>query len=568
MQDRFFIAVALREIGRLLNLKGENPFKTRAYERGAQALEELNADLGVLIQERRLTEIPGIGVALAATIEELYHTGKSTMLERLRGELPPGILELSGLPGLGLKKIVALHAALGIRSVSDLKSACEKGLLRNVKGFGEKIEAKIAQAIEGLERRGARALLHKALDEGERLLRHLRACPEIVEADIAGALRRWKETVGRVRLVAASDYPEAVLDHFLRFPPIVQIVERNANRCAARLASGLHVDLDVVKPADYVASLHYFTGSKKHYAKLEALAHSKGMALGPARAASGKNLRAKEEKEIYHHLGMQHIPPELREDEGEIEAALSGTLPILVTADDIQGMVHCHTLYSDGQESVEEMALAAEAMGMKYLTVTDHSPSAFFARGVKLDRLMVQWEEIARVQERVNVKLLKGTESDILDDGSLDYPDAILEQFDIIIASIHVRGGMDADRMTRRLLQTIKLPFFKIWGHPLGRLIQSRPPLECHIEQVLDAVAESDAALEVNGDPRRLDLEPRWIRAARRRGVKFVISTDAHSTGGLRNLRYGVAMARRGWLTRDEVLNTMDADDFKKAVHP
>jgi DNA polymerase (family X) len=262
------------------------------------------------------------------------------------------------------------------------------------------------------------------------------------------------------------------------------------------------------------------------------------------------------------------VPPELREDEGEIEAAQAGALPSLVTLDDIQGLIHCHTLYSDGKSSIEEMALAADAIGMKYLTITDHSPSAFYARGVKIDRLKAQWEDIAKAQEKVKVKLLRGTESDILDNGAFDYPDAILEKFDIIIASIHVRSGMGPGPMTQRLVRAMSSPFSKIWGHPLGRLVRSRPPLDCDMEKVLDAIATSRAAVEINGDPRRLDLEPRWIRAARQRGIKFVVSTDAHSTDSLQYVRYGVAMARRGWLARTDILNTLSAAEFTQAVRP
>ncbi|HET9763134.1 MAG TPA: PHP domain-containing protein, partial [Casimicrobiaceae bacterium] len=257
-----------------------------------------------------------------------------------------------------------------------------------------------------------------------------------------------------------------------------------------------------------------------------------------------------------------------REDNGEIEAALAGKLPRLVEFEDIRGLTHCHTVYSDGKNSVEEMAFAAEALGMKYLTITDHSPSAFYAGGVELDRLKRQWEEIDRAQEKVKLRLLKGTESDILPDGSLDYPDEILERLDIVIASIHQRNKMDAEQMTRRIVTAMKSPFFKIWGHPLGRLLESRPPLECDMEKVLDTIAAANAAIEINGDPRRLDLEPRWIREARSRGIQFLISTDAHSTRSLGYLRYGVDMARRGWLTREEVLNTLPEKDFVKAVHP
>ncbi len=309
----------------------------------------------------------------------------------------------------------------------------------------------------------------------------------------------------------------------------------------------------------YAAALLRHTGSRRHTARLEALARAQKIDW---------NARAKDEKEIYRRLGMQYVPPELREDEGEIEAALAGKLPRLVEYGDIRGLTHCHTVYSDGKNTVEEMALAADALGMEYLTITDHSPSAFYAGGVEVERLKRQWEEIDRAQEKVKVRLLKGTESDILPGGALDYPDEILARFDIVIASIHQRNKMDADQMTRRLVAAMKSPFFKIWGHPLGRLIGSRPPLECHMEKVLDAVAEAKAAIEVNGDPRRLDLEPRWVRAARARGIRFLVSTDAHSTAALGYLRYGIDMARRGWLAAGEVLNVLPAKKFLSAVRP
>jgi DNA polymerase (family 10) len=326
--------------------------------------------------------------------------------------------------------------------------------------------------------------------------------------------------------------------------------------------------LHVVRPEDFITAVHYWTGSRAHCAKLEERARARGTSLNAPRTSGPSSPTLLNERDIYAQLGLQYIPPEQREDEGEIEAAAAGKLPVVVTLDDVQGMVHCHTVYSDGRNSVEEMARAAEAMGMQYLTITDHSPSAFYARGVKIDRLRAQWDEIDKVQEKVKIRLLKGTESDINEDGSLDYPDFILERLDIVIASIHTRNKMDSEQMTRRLLRALRSPFFKIWGHPLGRLVQSRAPLECRMEEVLDAIAVSRAAIEVNGDPRRLDLEPRWIRAARERGIKFVISTDAHSTAALSAVQYGVAMARRGWLKSDEILNTRDARAFVQAVHP
>jgi DNA polymerase (family 10) len=570
MQDRFQIAAALREISRLLELKGENPFKARAYERGARILEQLTADLDTLVKNRQLTEIGGIGSALARVIEEIHRTGRCALLAEMREQLPPGAVELGAVRGLSLKKIAALYGALGISSVADLKAACEQGRLSKVKGFGQKSEATILASIERLERHEERVLLDHALEEAERLLRHMRGVPEVVAADAAGALRRRKESIRSIKIIAASADTAAVVEGFLRYSSLTHSADRSEDRCAAHLAGGLRAELIVVSPENYISALHSWTGSKEHCAKLEALAQARGETLKthPAPRSGNKQCAAQSEQEIYRRLNLQYIAPELREDSGEIEAAMARTLPALITLDDIQGITHCHTTYSDGQHSIEEMALAAESMGMNYVTITDHSPSAFYARGVKLDRLMAQWDEIDWVQDRVRIKLLRGTESDILDNGSLDYPDRILEQFDIIIASIHARANMDSDQMTRRIIQAMRSPFFKVWGHPLGRLIQSRPPLDCRMEEVLDAVAASRAAIEVNGDPRRLDLEPRWIRAARERGIKFIVSTDAHSVTGLRNLQHGVSLARRGWLARDEVLNTMDGAHFRKAVHP
>ena len=562
MKERFDIAADLRKIARLLEIKGENPFKTQAYERGASAIENYQGDFDALVKTGRLKEIPGIGTALAAIINEIYHTGECWMVQQLMEGMPPGVIELSAVPGLNLKKIIALNDTLGIESIADLKTACQEDLVTKVKGFGLKSQAKLLADIEALQiPKDSSLLLSHALEAAERILLHLRAGPDLIEADLAGALRRRKETVRRICIVAASNQSQAVLDRFLRFPALAHTDQVNESRCFARLAGGLQAELTVVAPDNYVAALHARTGSRRHIAKLQDLAGSKAITLYPDVAVSS-------EKEIYRRLGLQYIPPEMREDEGEVEIAGAGRLPHLIELADIRGMTHCHSVYSDGRNSIEEMALAAEAMGMTYLTITDHSPSAHYARGVGIDRLRAQWDEIARVQELVKIKLLKGTESDILEDGSLDYPDHFLEQFDIIIASIHSRHRMDSEQMTQRLLRALKSPFFKIWGHPLGRLIGSRSPLECRMGQVLDAIADSKYAIEVNGDPHRLDLEPQWIRAARTRGIRCIISTDAHSIGGLGNLHYGVSTARRGWLMRDEVLNTLDLEDFMRAVHP
>ena len=402
MRERFDIAADLREIARRLEIKGENPFKTQAYERGARALENHSGEFEALVKTGRLQEIPGIGNTLAALIEEIYHSGECWMLQQLREGMPPRVIELSAVPGLSLKKIGALHDALGIKSVDDLKTACQEGLVSKIKGFGLRSQAKLLSDIDSLATpKDGSLLLNHALALSERILQHLRGGPELIEADFAGALRRRKETVRRICIVAASHRPTAVLDRFLRFPALAHTDELDESRCLARLAEGLPAELIVVAPENYVAALHARTGSGRHIAKLEDLARSKEMTLytqGPDSRAQRPSISS--EEEIYRCLGIQYIPLEMREDEGEIEIASAGTLTQPIDLADIRGMTHCHTVYSDGRNSIEEMALAAEAMGMMYLTITDHSPSAHYAGGLGIDRLRAQWDEIARVQQR------------------------------------------------------------------------------------------------------------------------------------------------------------------------
>jgi DNA polymerase (family 10) len=383
----------------------------------------------------------------------------------------------------------------------------------------------------------------------------------VTAAEVAGDLRRSTETVDRLVIVLASRKPETALAAALDSPLLVPGGRREGSGARATLVTGLPLELRAVPPERWAAALLEATGSPAHRQALEPLARARHVDLATA--------TGQDEAQLYRRLGLPYIPPEVREGAGEVDAARAGTLPDdLVTVEDVQGLVHCHTTYSDGRHTVLEMARAAEALGMRYMTITDHSPTASYAQGLDVDRLRAQWDEIARVQEQVSVRLLRGTESDILADGALDYPDDVLERLDVIIASIHARHRMDADRMTERIVRAMRHPCFKIWGHALGRLVLSRPPIEAHVEQILDTIAASRAAIEINGDPHRLDLPPRWVRAARERGIHFVISTDAHATGELRNVRYGVAMARRGWVRRGEVLNTLNADGFARAVAP
>ena len=568
MADKFEVARALREIALLLEVDGANPFKIRAYERGARAVEVLREDVVELARDGRLTEVPGIGAALASTITEIATTGKSGQLEKLKARLPKGVLEMS--PVLSLPKIKAVHDALGISTLDELRAAAEEGRLRAVGGFGEKTEAKVLAAIRGLAERTEETLLYEATREAESVLEHLRAAAAVDKAEVGGALRRRCETVTGIEVVIGARKPAAALEQALGFGLITNVLDTGAAGATVRIAAGITVKLEVVPPARFAAVLHRSTGTDAHRAKLAVVAESRGLRLiddGLTRA--GRRLPITTEEDLYRHLGLPYIPPEMREDAGEVEAAVTGTLPDdLVTREDVRGLVHCHTTYSDGKHSVLEMARGAEKMGMKYLTITDHSPTAHYAGGLPLDRLKRQWEDIDKAQEQVSVKLLRGTESDILADGSLDYPDAVLEKLDVIIASIHNRNKMDSAAMTKRITTAMRKPQFKVWGHALGRYVLTRPPFACDVEKILDVIAESRAAVEINGDPHRLDMEPRWIREARKRDIRFVISTDAHSVKGMENFRWGVDMARRGWVRKGEVLNTRSVEEFRAAVRP
>jgi len=577
MLGKFDIARALREISQLMTLKGETPFKARAHETASRAVEQLSEEkLAELVDQKRLTELDGIGDSLAAKITELRLTGKSMYLEDLRASLPQGFVELSRVPGLGPKKVQILTRDLGINTLAELEAACVAGRLGAVKGFGEKTQANLLDGVRQLRTRADRILLVDAMVAGEPLIAWLRESPAVARAELAGSFRRWRETVADLDIVVATDDGHAVMDRFAAYPEVGAVESRGDTKCTVRLKSGLQVDLRVLPPADFWTALHHFTGSKEHHVRLRGIARGLGLQISEwglhkldSDGQPAEKLLVDSEEALYRHLGLQAMPPEMRENQGEIELAEQHRIPTdLLDEGDIRGFVHCHTNFSDGKNTIEQMARAADALGLQYLTITDHSPTASYAGGVDVKRMRTQWDELERVQSLVKVRLLRGCESDILEDGALDYPDEILEKLDVVIASVHNRHGMDSDRMTPRLLRCMRLPIFKIWGHPLGRLLNKREPFDCRVEEILDALAASQGAVEINGDPHRLDLEPQWIRAARERGLKFVVSCDAHSTAALGYTKFGVHLARRGGVRKGEVLNTLSAADFQKAVRP
>ncbi len=549
--DRHAVAAALREIAALVAATPGNRFRAKAYERAANALESLTQEIAPLIAANGLTSVPGIGGSIAKTIVELATTGRSGHLEKLRAETPPGVAELH--PVLSASRTKAVYDALGVTTLAELKAACEAGRLRTVRGFTEATERRLLEKIAVLEARGERVVLPEAERQADVVLAHLRAQPGVERVELAGALRRRVETIDRLDVVVSATTGVRALAAGL--PGAVGVVDDVEGAFLVRRAGALAVRVQPASADHFALAWVRATGADAHVAAL--------LTRRPTRGPIDT------ETDVYAAFGLPFMPPEVREGAGEIAAADDGALPDdLLRVEDVVGAVHCHTDWSDGRNTVEEMARAADALGLRYLTITDHSASATYASGLSLERLRRQWDEIARVQEAVRVRLLRGTESDILRDGALDFPDDVLATLDVVIASVHNRHGLDAAQMTQRLERAMAHPLFKIWGHALGRYVLSRPPFACDVERILDVVAASRAAIEVNGDPNRLDLAPEWIRSARRRGIPFVVSTDAHSTRALENVRYGVDMARRGWLRPADVLNTRDADAFVAAVRP
>jgi DNA polymerase (family 10) len=562
MQDPKIVAAALEDIALLLSLSKGNAWKARAFQRGAQTVRELGDELGELVVQGGLEKVEGVGKSLSKQIDELWNMGSSSLLEKLREQYPPGTTELARVPGITVRRLLALQQGLGISSVDELAQACREGKVRGLSGFGPKTEERLLAAIERMKappREPPRILLVTAYALAERIGHQVLHAGAADCWELAGAARRGFEQLGELALLFVTRTPERVWEVLAR-SPLVLSVDRDAQR--AKLASGLPLLVRCADAEHAGAALVLATGGDAHVQALQARAAQRGMALDAG-------TRAADEPALYAELGYAFVPPELRDDAAILQRAAHGELPALLTPADVLGAVHCHTTYSDGRDEIEAMARAAAALGLRYITITDHSPTASYANGVTLDRLKQQWDEIADVQERVpEVRILRGTESDILPDGSLDYPDAILEQLDVVIASIHARNRMDREAMTRRLVRAMSLPIFKIWGHGLGRMLGHRDPVDCDVLAVLDALAGSRGAIELSSDPHRLDLPPQWIPAARERGLSFVVSVDAHSTRGLQVWPYGVTMARRGALTPRDVLNTLDADAFAARVRP
>jgi len=572
------VARILRETAQLLEVDGAQIGRYRSYEKAAEQIEALPEPVAQAAEENRLQEIPGIGERMDEHIREILKTGKYSKHQKLLKKYPPGILEMLQVQGLGPKKVAFLWKKFKVKTVAEIAKLAEQGKLRKLEGFGEKTEQNLLKAIGAHQQLAGRFLQHQAEETAARLIAYIESLGKKVEqVTAAGSLRRGKETIGDLDLLLISTEVEAVSDHILACPDVAEKIARGENKVSLRLENGMQVDVRILEKKSYGAALLYFTGSKAHNIVLRGLARDKGWTLNEYALATikgGRWVAGRTEEEIYAKLGLAYIEPELREDAGEVDAAAEGHLPQLVALDDIRGDLQMHTPASDGKNSIEEMAGAARKLGYDYIAITDHSKAVTVANGMDEKRTLAHARRIreaskkmdARLPDRQGFRILAGVEVDILKDGRLDLADDALAQLDIVVGSIHSYMNLEPAEMTERLLRALENPHLKILGHPTGRLLLRREAYRYDLGKVLEACKQRGVAVECNAFPDRLDLRDVDLRAARERGVKVVISTDAHSTTHLPYMKYGVRTARRAWLEKADVLNTLPVDKLLKAL--
>lgn len=576
--DNRDVARILRETAQLLEIDGAQIGRYRSYERAAELLENLSEPIAQLAQEpERLQQLPGIGERMAEHIQEILRTGDYHLRQQLLKKYPPSILELLNLQSLGPKRVALIWKKFRVATVEELEKLARAGRLRDLPGFGEKSEQNILKACELYRRVSGRFLLHMADQTATALLAYFRELGSaIADVAAAGSLRRAKETIGDLDLLVTlpprSAAVERIHRHVLAYPEIEQVLARGENKISFRLASGIQVDVRLLEKKHFGAALMYFTGSKEHNVSLRSRANRMGYTLNEYALSTLEGERpvaSRTEAEIYAKLGLEFIEPELRENTGEIEAAEQKRLPQLIRLEDIRGDLQMHTIASDGKNTIEEMAEAARRLGYEYIALTDHSKAVTVANGMDEKRTLEQIRKIRKAQERFpEIRLLAGIEVDILKDGRLDLDAEVLAELDVVVASVHSYMNLDRVAMTERLLAAIENPYTQIIAHPTGRLLLRRDPYEFDLEKVLDAAARHGVAMECNASPERLDLKDSYLRMARDRGVKIVISTDAHSTRQLEFMKYGVGMARRGWLEKTDVLNTLPLARLLRALRP
>jgi DNA polymerase (family 10) len=571
------VAAILEEIGVLLELKGENPFKTRAYHNAARTLESISEPLEKIVAENRLGEIKGFGEALQSKVATLVTTGRLPYYEELKSSVPPGLVEMLHLPGVGPKKVKKLHDELGVTSVEELEAACKANQVAALEGFGEKSQQKILEGIAFRRQFADRHHLSDALAAADPILEALRAHPEVLQCSTAGSLRRSKEVIGDIDFVVSTKAPQEVLDYFVELPGVAKVIGKGDTKASVVLENGIQADLRAVSDAEFAFALAYFTGSKEHNIAMRQRAIARGLRLNEyglfrsTEETRDATLRVpcRTEEELFRQVDLDFIPPELREDQGEFAAAESGKIPRLAEWTALKGSLHNHTNWSDGRDSIEEVAAHAQELGCAYWAITDHSKASFQANGLDVARLRKQRDAIRAVNDRIAAegsafRLLAGSEVDVLKDG-LDYPDDVLAELEVVVASLHVPAAEEAEN-TRRLIHAAQNPWVHMLGHPSGRLLLERKAYRVDLIAVIDACAETGTWIELNASPYRLDLDWRHWRYARDKGVRCVINCDAHRLEHAGHLRLGASVARKGWLTRDDIINTRPLEGLRKAL--
>lgn len=561
------IADMFNKTADLLEIKGENEFRVRAYRNAARTVEGLSKQASEMIEKgESLSNLSGIGKDLAGKIETIVTTGKLPLLQELVDEFPKGIDQLLKIEGLGPKKLKKLYDELGIKDIDGLESAIEEGKLRNLPGFGKKSEENILESLENFSPEDNRIKLVRAEEIVKDLVMYLEKEKSLHRITVAGSYRRRKETVGDVDILATSEANKKGMEHFVGYEDVDRVVSQGDTRSTVILRSGLQVDLRIVDPGSYGAAIYYFTGSKEHNIAVRKRGIEGGLKINEYGVFKNEEqVAGREEDDVFGQVGLPYIAPELRENRGEIEAAEQGKLPKLITLDDIRGDLHVHTKATDGKHSLEEMAEGAIKRGYAYLAICDHSRHVSVAGGLDEKRLGEQIERIDKLNEKLDgIRLLKGIEVDILADGSLDFSDDILKKLDLRVCSLHYKFNLPEKEQTERVLKAMENRYFNIFAHPTGRLIGEREPYKIDIEKIMDQAADTGCALELNSYPDRLDLNDVHLKAAKEKGCKIVISTDAHSTSGLDFIRFGVGQARRGWLEPGDVLNTADLESLIK----
>ncbi len=561
LADKLAVAHILEEIGILLELTGANPFKCRAYHNAARTIRSIPEDLSELVANGALSRIKGIGDTLAEQISTLVREGRLPLHRELLSTFPPGFLDLLQIPGLGPKKLKILFDELGVESIGELEYACQENRLVDLEGFGTLTQQNLLEGIARLRRFQGRFLLSQGRTVGEDLVTAIAAFPEVRQAALAGSLRRWRETVKDVDLVASSEKPGRVMRRFVEMPQIEEIIAQGPSKSSVLLKNGMQVDLRCVAPEEFSSALLHFTGGREHNAALRGLARKEGMKLNEyGLFRGGERIAGGSEEDLYRALGLSWIPPELREDRGELEAAGAGGLPDLVRVEDLRGVFHVHTNASDGSATLGELVAAARERGWKFIGICDHSRSAAYAHGLDIERVHAQWREIDSLNaELEDFRIFKGIEADILADGRLDYPDEVLRGFDFVIASIHSRFKLGREEQTERLLRAVAHPCTTMLGHLTGRLLLARDGYQVDAEAVIDAAVASGVVLELNANPHRLDIDWRYLRRVKDRGGLVAINPDAHAVAGLDDVLYGIGAARKGWLEAADVLNTRKA---------